>query len=366
MTAALRVWWRLRRSGARENRVPDVLAIVAFAVCTAATLVCVGGLGAFRSRDVAGVAGDTGELYAALAVIATGLMLVPILTLGAVAARLAIARRDQRMAALRLASATSTQVATMTLAEAALQAFAGAVAGAVLYAALLAPLRLLTFQGRRMSPGELWVGPLALLGVLLAVVLLSVVSGVFSLAKVVVSPRDLPTLLAARRIVDDPRSTWRAVGATGLGVLIAGLSTLLAGAGGSEGAAETGKAFLGVDIATGSMITLVIIAVVAATSTGVVQAARVIDQRGKYHALALAGTDLRTLHAARTREVAIPLVATLMLSGAFCLLLSLPFASAIGPLLLVRFVLAVGVVAALLLVAVAASRSLVRQACALT
>lgn len=438
MTAALRVWWRLRTSGARENRVPDVLAVVAFAVCTAATLVCVGGLGAFVERNVDGTAYDTGDLYVVLAVIATTLMLVPILTLGAVAARLAIARRDQRMAALRLAGATSWQVATMTLAEAAVQALAGAVVGVALYVVLLPPLSLLTFQGRRMSVVELWVGVPELLGVVVGVVLLSVVSGASSLARVVVSPlgvaarttparlsavrvlvavvvmalwlvvtglvknaavgvmvaalvavvvtinvvgpyvvmlfghlvarsaRRLPTLLAARRIVDDPRSTWRSVGAIGLGVLISGLSTIVAGTGSGQSATGTPADLVGVDIATGSTLTLVIIAVLAATSTGVVQAARVLDQRGEYHALALAGTDLRTLHAARTREVAIPLAVTVLLSGAFCLLLFVPFATAIGPLLLLRFVLAVGVAAVLMLAAVGASRSLVRQACALT
>lgn len=429
--------WCPRVVTMRENLVPDVLAVVAFAVGTAAALVCLGGLGAFWVRNAGHGAYDTGDLYVVLAVTATGLMLVPILTLGGVAARLAIARRNERMAALRLAGATSAQVATMTLTDTAVQALAGALAGAPLYAVLLGPLSLLTFPGRRMTVGELWVGPLELLAVVLGVVLLAGVSGVSSLAKVVVSPlgvasrttparlsalrvvvaavavglwllvtcaiknaglgvlvaallgvvatvnvigpfvvllfghvvarraRTLPTLLAARRIVDDPRSTWRAVGAVGLGVLIAGLGAILSGTGGNESGSGTGAAFLGADIATGSMITLVIIAVVAATSTGVVQAARVLDQRGEYHALALAGTDLRTLHAARTREVAIPLAATLVLSGAFCLVLFLPFASTIGPLLLARLVLAVGVTVVLMVLAVAASRSLVGQACAL-
>ena len=99
--------------------------------------------------------------------------------------------------------------------------------------------------------------------------------------------RRFPTLLAARRLVDDPRSTWRAVSAIGLGVIVAGLSTMVAGsrdAGGPEG-----YEFLGPDMATGAYLTLAIIAVVSATSTGVVQAARVLDQREQYRALALAG-----------------------------------------------------------------------------
>lgn len=441
MTAALRVWWRLRRSGARENRVPDVLAVLAFAVSTAAVLVCLGGLGAFRQRNAGPDPEGVATLYVTLALVATGLMLVPILTLGSTAARLAVARRDQRMAALRLAGATAPQVGLMTLAEAAAQALVGAVLGTVVYAACLAPLSLLTFQGRRFVGGELWVGPWTLLGVVAGVAALAVVSGVSSLARVAVSPlgvaarttpsrlkvvrvvialaavvgwivvnqlvgglgfgvlvlvlvgvvatinlvgpyvvmlfglavaataRRLPTLLAARRIVDDPRSTWRAVGAIGLGVLVAGLSSILAGAGGTgaggDGQRGGAEQYLSQDIATGSLLTLVIIAVVAATSTGVVQAARVLDQRGEYHALALAGTDVSVLHAARLREVAIPLAATVLLSGGFVLLLFVPFAQAIGLVLLGRFVLAVVVATALLLLAVVASRSLVRQACEL-
>ena len=105
----------------------------------------------------------------------------------------------------------------------------------------------------------------------------------------VVAPtsRRFPTLLAARRLVDDPRSTWRAVSAIGLGVIVAGLSTMVAGSGDAGG--PEGYEFLGPDMATGAYLTLAIIAVVSATSTGVVQAARVLDQREQYRALALAG-----------------------------------------------------------------------------
>ena len=101
--------------------------------------------------------------------------------------------------------------------------------------------------------------------------------------------------------------------AIGLGVIVAGLSTMVAGnrdAGGPEG-----YEFLGPDMATGAYLTLAIIAVVSATSTGVVQAARVLDQREQYRALALAGAGEPALHAARTREVALPLVVTVLRRG---------------------------------------------------
>ena len=431
MTGALRVWWALRRGVGRESHIPAVLALVAFGVATAALLVCAGGLLAFRSRaDVAGT--DSAEYYATLAAVACAVMVVPILTLGGLAARLAASRRDQRLATLRLSGATSGQVVVMTLAEAVGQALLGGVLGVVLYAAVLPGLARLDFQGRPFTVGELWVGvPVALL-VLVAVALLAVVSGLVGLRRVVIGPlgvtarvspprlrwwravavfvllagwlvvarsnvataviltvlvgvvatvnlvgpylvmllgfvvarasRRFPTLLAARRLVDDPRSTWRAVSAIGLGVIVAGLSTMVAGSGDTGG--PDGYEFLGPDMATGAYLTLAIIAVVSATSTGVVQAARVLDQREQYRALALAGAGEGSLHAARTREVALPLVVTVLLAGGMTLALMVPFAQRIGPELLVRFVVAVVAALALMVASVLVSRPLVRSVCA--
>ena len=431
MTGALRVWWALRRGVGRESHIPAVLALVAFGVATAALLVCAGGLLAFRSRaDVAGT--DSAEYYATLAAVACAAMVVPILTLGGLAARLAASRRDQRLATLRLSGATSGEVVVMTLAEAVGQALLGGVLGVVLYAAVLPALARLDFQGRPFTVEELWVGvPVALL-VLVAVALLAVVSGLVGLRRVVIGPlgvtarvspprlrwwravavfvllagwlvvarsnvataviltvlvgvvatvnlvgpylvmllgfvvarasRRFPTLLAARRLVDDPRSTWRAVSAIGLGVIVAGLSTMVAGSGDTGG--PDGYEFLGPDMATGAFLTLAIIAVVSATSTGVVQAARVLDQREQYRALALAGAGEGSLHAARTREVALPLVVTVLLAGGMTLALMVPFAQRIGPELLVRFVVAVLAALALMVASVLVSRPLVRSVCA--
>lgn len=434
MTAAVRVWWRLRSGEQGASRAPGRLAVTAFAVATAALLVCVAGLFAFRARAEGAPMTSSASLYAGLALIACGLMVVPVLTLGGVAARLAAARRDQRLATLRLTGATSGQVVTMTLVEAAGQAALGGVLGVGLYAALLAPLSRLSFQGRPFDVGELWVGPAYCLLAVLVVVALAVVSGVLGLARVVIGPlgvtsrttparlsairvavvglalvgwlavsgirhdlgvgimvavllgvvatinvigpfvvmlfghvlarlaRRLPTLLAARRLVDDPRSTWRGVGAIGLGVLVAGLSTVLAAS--AQDSGDGDWQYLATDIVTGSLLTLGIIAAIAATSTGVVQAARVLDQRDEYRALGFAGTDVGIMHAARMREVAIPLLATVLLSAGMCLVLLLPFSVSVGASLLLRLVGAVVISVLVMLLAVSASRSLVRQACA--
>jgi hypothetical protein len=438
--AALSLWWRLRRAAAESDRVPSVLAVVSFAVATAALLVSVAGLSAFEARNttpphasVAGLSIDAatlGELYVTLAWIATTCLVIPILTLGGVAARLAVARRDQRLAVLRLAGGTTGQVTLMTLAEAAAQALVGALAGVVLYVAVLPLVARLTFQGRTFELGELLL-PLWKTGlVVAAVVVVALLSGASSLSRVVVSPlgvaaRTSPrrlsllrllvaaaagaawllvitpmkepdrvvivlvlgamilavnavgpwvvmvagrvaarvaptatTLLAARRIVDDPKSTWRAVGALGLAVIVTGFTSLTS----VDDSARGLERYLAADLSTGSFVTLAIITVVGATSTGVVQAARVLDQRDQYRALALAGTGQRSLHRARALEVALPLAVTIGVSAGFVLVLMLPFGSQLDSALVVRFVLTSVLAGAVVLASVLASRSLVRTA----
>ncbi|WP_323097814.1 FtsX-like permease family protein [Intrasporangium sp. YIM S08009] len=440
MRAALSLWWRLRRAGAGEDRVPGVLAIVSFAVASASLLVCVAGLTAFEARNttppgagVGGLAVDAatiGDLYVTLAWIATTCMVIPILTLGGVAARLAIARRDQRLAALRLAGGTTGQVTLMTLAEAAAQALVGALVGVVLYVAVLPLVARLTFQGRAFDLGELLL-PLWKTGlVVAAVVVVAVLSGASSLARVAVSPlgvaaRTSPkrlsllrllvaaaagaawvlvitpmkepdrvvivlvlgamilavnavgpwvvmvagrlaarvaptatTLLAARRIADDPKSTWRAVGALGLAVVVTGFTSLTVVDDPTPGLEQ----YLAADLGTGAFVTLAIITVVGATSTGVVQAARVLDQRDQYRALALAGTGQQVLHRARALEVALPLAVTIALSAGFVLVLILPFSSHLDGALVVRFVVTSVLAGGVVLASVLASRSLVRTA----
>ena len=62
MRAATELWWRLRRAGAADNRVPGILAVVSFAVATAALLVCVAGLHAFEARNPLPPGGLEGHL----------------------------------------------------------------------------------------------------------------------------------------------------------------------------------------------------------------------------------------------------------------------------------------------------------------
>ena len=73
--------------------------------------------------------------YVALAVFACMLLVVPFVALAGSAARLAASRRDARLAALRLAGATTGQVVRLTALDAAGQALIGALIGIAGYCA---------------------------------------------------------------------------------------------------------------------------------------------------------------------------------------------------------------------------------------
>lgn len=427
---SLRLWTMLRRGASATSRLPELLAILAFAVATGSMLVVLGGVHAMLGRFEAGVGDDLAQFYLILTVVASGLMVIGILTLGAQAARLTLARRNERLAALRLCGATVGQTSLITLYETLSQAVVGIVLGIGLYAGMLPLLSLISFQGIRLDISELWFGPWWLLGGVAAVVALALVSGTISLARVAITPlgvanrvtpksvtvvrvvvavgllfswpvlfelldivalivlalgivltinlvgpwlvmmigavmartaRTAPTLLAARRILDDPRTAWRSCSAFALVIMLATLSsygTLLA-------RIDASQAMLAADLSTGAVITLVIVSIVAATSSGVIHASRVIDQAPVYRSLSLAGTEISVLDATRIREIMWPLAATALTAGSFAALLLVPLSLEM-PLALPRFAIAVLGSAALTVLALTASRPLLRRAVSAT
>ena len=453
MRATLDLWWLLRRRSS-DSRDPqgltNVLAIIAFAATTAILLVVVGGVGAFLARAGGiegmkdGTAADVTSYdvqYPIFAAIAGLLLLIPLVTLGGAAARLAVARRDARLASLRLAGATTGQVATLTVLDAAAQALVGALAGLVGYAALLPLVAQLRFQGRTFALSELWVGVPAMLVAVVGVVLVALVSAAVSLRRVAITPlgvaarvtppglravrlvstgvaflamivvtnvslgseavaitvlvlvlvagfatlnvvgpfviwvvgritahraRTVPTLLAGRRIVDSPKTAWRSVGGVALATFIAGMTSIFALFDPGMGA-DPGEAQFLTDLTTGGFLTLAIAGVLAAVSTGVMQAGRVIDQRGEYRTLTLAGTDLKTLDKARLRETVIPLVASVGVATTGALMFMAPIVglNAFANVdVVVQFLLCVVGASALVLAGAAASRFVVRSAMA--
>ena len=82
------------------------------------------------------------------------------------------------------------------------------------------------------------------------------------------------------------------------------------------------------DIGTGGILTLVFAAVLAAVSSGVMQAGSVYDQAGEYRMLVLEGTDVKTLNRARFIEVLTPLNIVVIVAGGCSMLLMAPLFAA--------------------------------------
>ena len=177
-----------RQTGLHQTKLRDAgLPILAFGTVTALLLTVAGGSQVFWSwsDDIAGT-------YQALAVVAMVLLVIPLLTLGASAARLAARRRDDRLASLRLLGASSATVIWMTVIESTVLAAIGAVAGAGLYACAAPFLGLIQFRGHAIG-GHAWLSVASILGCILAVCVLAAASAALGLRKVVLTPLGVRT-----------------------------------------------------------------------------------------------------------------------------------------------------------------------------
>ncbi len=146
-------------------------------------------------------------------------MLVPILVLVATATRLSSARREQRLAAIRLVGATPGQTRLAGAAEAAIAAVAGTVLGFAGFTVARPQAARWGIDGSPFFPADLhpsWVSSL-LVGV--GVPVLAVLAAVLALQRVRVSP------LGVSRRAPAGRPTWRrlilvTIGLAGLAVVL--------------------------------------------------------------------------------------------------------------------------------------------------
>lgn len=176
----------------------------------------------------------------------------------------------------------------------------------------------------------------------------------------------VPKLLAARRLIDDPRSAWRTVAGVTLATFVAGvLSIAPAIASAQEENGTKGELeYLPVDLMTGAIVTLVIAALLAAVSSGVNQAARIYDHRDQYRMLHLAGTDVAVLENARLRETWLPLVSSVLIAAIVAVIMIAPFGvamigmSMLGPIM---FLGGIVVSVAMVMAAVRLSQPLVAR-----
>ncbi|MEU0520812.1 ABC transporter permease [Streptosporangium sp. NPDC006007] len=202
----------------------------------------------YEGADVAptGISDFTGrptadaEAYKVLALIGSMLMIVPLLVFGGAAARLTVARRDQRLAALRLVGATPGQVVGMTAVEAVITSFGGAVIGAMLYTLAIPPLTRIEIAGSAWFLSDLWPGALTVIAVLVGVPLLVGLSAIVGLRRVVVSP-----LGVARR---ETPPAMRFIRVVALLAILAVVPTLGVGSAAGVIAVVLGLAFLAINL----------------------------------------------------------------------------------------------------------------------
>lgn len=261
---------RLLSRPARQGRAAIALPVVAFAVTTALLLVVAGGARMFLVDPRAGAEGG---LYGILAVLALVLLAVPLVTLGAAAARLTSRRRNDRLATLRLLGASTRELWSLTVLEATAISAAGAVAGVALYAALLPLVGLLPFFGGPVGVGAVVVDPLLGAGVVASVVLIGAVSAAASLRKVAVTPLGVRT----RSEAPAKRTTAFVVG----GILIVGVVVLVSNLGALGqllGPAVTIAVLLGLFAGALALLNLIGAPIVAARGRAIARHARTAAQ----------------------------------------------------------------------------------------
>ncbi len=196
--------WRLARVFARPGAIDRsawVLPIVAVGIVGALVLTVAGGTAMFFRVD-----SQAAGTYRALSVVALTLLVVPLATLAAAAARLSARRRDDRLAFLRLLGAPAVTLRLLTLLEACAVATVGALVGVAGYLVLLPLVGMVWFLGAPIGAGSLWLGLPATLLCVLGIVLLAAVSSAAGLRSVEISPlgvrtrRDAPRLSPLRAV----------------------------------------------------------------------------------------------------------------------------------------------------------------------
>jgi len=182
------------------ERLLTALPISSFAVVTALLLVVLGGARALTGLDSPNVG-----TYQAFTAVALALLVVPMLTLGAAAAKLATRRRDARLSSLRLLGATSRQVGALAVAESASSAFLGALIGTLGYVLLTPLVGLIQFGGTRLG-AQIWLPIWWLPLVWLGVAMLAAGSALVGLRAVSLTPlgvrtRQRPRVARGRRVL---------------------------------------------------------------------------------------------------------------------------------------------------------------------
>lgn len=161
---------------------------VAFAIVAALVLTVVGGAQSFWTWD-----DEYSFIYQLLATIALALLVLPLASLGGSAARLSARRRDERLSTLRLLGVTPFGVGVATVVESTVIAAVGVLAGVVGYLLLVPLVGLIPFRGAPLGAESILLPVWIIAVACLAIVLLSAVSAMIGLRRVVISPLGVRT-----------------------------------------------------------------------------------------------------------------------------------------------------------------------------
>ncbi len=197
----------------------DLLAVLAFTVSSWLLLSVLAGVHAFVERQlhppaafVAALAGHPEygaaqlPVWTLLAACAGVLLIVPLVTLGAAAARMGALGRDQRLATLRLLGITGGQATGLSTVETMLAALAGGLLGVGGYLLTLPVWAAISFQAAPLSAAEMLLPAWAIAATIAGLVLLAGLSSVTGLLQLSISP-----LGVARRAPRPALRLWRLV-----------------------------------------------------------------------------------------------------------------------------------------------------------
>ena len=185
-----------------------VLPVLAFAASAALFLLIAGGIHAFytwlggdastaTSVEAGSGTKNTAQtmqpLYLMLAWISGFLLLTPLFTLGASAARLSARRRDDRLATLRLLGASTRRLTLYTMLDSVIYAAVGFVLGFIVYLILVLPFGMLRFQNIPLGPENMLLPPPIVLVCGFVSLIIAATSSLFGLSKVTISPLGVRT-----------------------------------------------------------------------------------------------------------------------------------------------------------------------------
>ncbi|MDK9320052.1 hypothetical protein FAM23864_001815 [Propionibacterium freudenreichii] len=401
-----------RGGSARDARgVLTVLSVVAYTVVQALALSVAAGVMVFVDHDrhpSNRFQADNSGIYVLLAMLAGAVLIAPLVVLCAAAARMGALRRARRLSIVRLLGGSPAEVRTIGVIEAFGHALVGVVGGTVVYLATLPLWSPLHFEGQALSAAAMWIGPLGLGLVSLAVLVIATASAVIGLQRVAISPLGVvrrtaapglkkarlivplvivvgwamagqlisdtgfvvvvgsivlalaallagvdfvgpllvqwlgnamasrassaASLIAGRRIADAPKATWRAVGALSMASFLASFTAMLPLFGNGSDSDQDMVVLLG-DMRQGVLLTLSIAFLLTAVSSGLNQAAKILDRIGDARTLSVAGAPRGLLTAIRRREVLVPVVVATVMPALAGLAFQFPFT---GPLITQR------------------------------